>query len=45
MPHAIEEDDSAEVVHVATIVLEDGLPMIPEMADLLRAGTVNLPEV
>ena len=39
------EDDSAEVVHVATIVLEDGLPMTPEIAGLLKVGTANRPEV
>src|ERR1700750_2119543 len=45
MPQAIEEDDSADVVHVATMVLEDGLPMTPEIAGLLWVGTVNRPDV
>jgi hypothetical protein len=40
----MEEDDSAEVVQVATIVLEDGLAMTAEIAGLLWVGTINRPE-
>ena len=40
----MEEDDSAEVVHVATIVLGDGLAMTAEIAGLLWVGTINRPE-
>jgi hypothetical protein len=40
----MEEDDSAEVVQVATIVLEDGLAMTAEIVGLLWVGTINRPE-
>jgi hypothetical protein len=40
----MEEDDSAEVVQVATIVLEDGLAITAEIAGLLWVGTINRPE-
>jgi hypothetical protein len=40
----MEDDDSVEVVHVATTVLEDGLAMTADIAGLVWVGTINRPE-